>query len=99
MKTVINESGGQVVVAVTGELDTNTSAAFQKDVAPLMERTELAVTLDMGKLDYISSKALRILISFRQAILSHGGSLTVSAVSPTVREVFDMTGLTSSFLD
>jgi anti-anti-sigma factor len=49
-------------------------------------------------LEYISSKALRVLISFQQEILAGGGTLTVTNVQPGVREIFDMTGLTASFI-
>lgn len=97
MKTKITEKDGKVTVAVQGELDTDTSVDFQKEVAPLMERQNLAVELDGDKLEYISSKAIRVLISLQQRIMANGGSLVVTRVQPAVREIFDMTGLTRSF--
>lgn len=98
MKTVITESDGKVIVAVSGELDTVTCAEFQKDTACLTGREGLSVELDFSKLDYISSKALRVVIALRQTIVSAGGSLKVTSITPTVKEIFDMTGLSGSFL-
>jgi len=98
MKTSILEKEGKTLVTVQGELDTSTSASFQSDLAPLMEKEGLDVELDLGRLDYISSKALRIIISLQQAIVARHGKMRISQVSPSVREVFDMTGLSKSFL-
>ena len=97
MKTTITEKDGIVTVAVQGELDTDTSSKFQQDVEPLGERQDLAVELNLESLEYISSKAIRVLISFQQRILSKGGSFKITGIQPAVREVFDMTGLSESF--
>lgn len=97
MKTTITEKDGKVIVAVQGELDTDTSKVFQQDVAPLAEREGLTVEMDLSELAYISSKAIRVLISFQQAILSKGGSLKVTGAQPAVCEIFEMTGLARSF--
>ncbi len=98
MKTIIEEKNGGVVVSVQGELDTNTSIQFQRDIEPLMERKDTHVEMDLSKLDYVSSKALRIIVAFQQAVLKNGGSFSITKVTDTVREVFDMTGLSASFL-
>lgn len=99
MKTTITEKDGKTIVAVQGELDTDTSKEFQKEVEPLMEKHGLTVEMDFSQLEYISSKAIRVLISFQQRVIAQGGSLKVVNVQPTVMEIFDMTGLSRSFLE
>ena len=49
------------------------------------------LTLDFGKLDYISSAGLRVLLSAHKAMLGKGG-MTVTNVNEVVQEVFDVTG-------
>ena len=98
MKTTIQEISGKTRVTVQGELDTISSAAFQKNIAPLMEKEGLDVELNLEKLEYISSKALRVIVSFQQAVLANHGSFCITEVSDPVREVLDMTGLSKSFL-
>lgn len=98
MKTIIEEKNGVVIVSVQGELDTDTSAQFQRDIEPLMERKDTKVEMDLSKLEYMSSKALRILVAFQQAVTRNGGSFSITKVTDTVQEVFDMTGLSASFL-
>lgn len=97
MKTIIEEKNGVVIVSVQGELDTDTSAQFQRDIEPLMERKDTKVEMDLSKLDYMSSKALRIIVAFQQAVMRNGGSFSITKVTDTVQEVFDMTGLSASF--
>lgn len=97
MKTIIEEKNRVVVVSVQGELDTDTSAQFQRDIEPLMERKDTKVEMDLSKLEYMSSKALRIIVAFQQAVMRNGGSFSITKVTDTVQEVFDMTGLSASF--
>jgi len=98
MKTTITEKDGKIILAVEGELDTDTCAQFKEDIEPLMNSAPKAVEVDMKDLAYISSKALRILVSLQQSVLAAGGTLAATNVAPGVREVFDMTGLSASFI-
>ncbi|MBO4842549.1 MAG: STAS domain-containing protein [Bacteroidales bacterium] len=98
MKTTITEKDGRVVLAVEGELDTDTCPQFKEDIQPLLDQAPKALEVDMQALEYISSKALRILISLQQAVVANKGAFKVTNVQPAVREVFDMTGLAASMI-
>lgn len=98
MKTTITEKDGQFVLAIEGELDTDTCSQFKEDIEPLMTSAPKAVEIDMKELAYISSKALRILVSLQQHVAAGGGTLKVKNVTPAVQEIFDMTGLSASLL-
>ena len=98
MKTTITEKEGIITIAVTGELDTDTTIGFRQEVEPVMERKNVNVELDFSELEYISSKALRVLISLQQQVMAGGGTFKVTNVQPAVREVFDMTGLSASLI-
>ena len=62
------------------------------------EIKDATVEMDLSKLDYISSKALRIMVAFHQSVLKNGGSFSILQVTDAVREVFEMTGLAASLL-
>ena len=98
MKTTITEKDGQVVLAIEGELDTDTCSQFKEAIMPLIDQAPKALEVDMQALEYISSKALRILISLQQAVVNGKGTFQVTNVQPAVREIFDMTGLAASML-
>lgn len=98
MKTDIKQKEGVTLITVRGELDTDTCAEFQEKTAPVADVPGAKVEMDLSALEYISSKALRVLISLQQRVTGQGGTLTVTAVSDAVREIFDMTGLSDSLL-
>lgn len=98
MKTTITEKEGIITIAVSGELDTDTTLTFRSEVEPVTLRKGVNVELDFSELEYISSKALRVLISLQQEVKAGGGSFAVVNVQPAVKEVFDMTGLSASLI-
>ena len=51
----------------------------------------------MSQLTYVSSSGLRVLLSARSASRKRGGDLFLCALSPSVREVFDMVGFSAIF--
>ncbi len=86
-KTVEN---GKAVLSPEGRLDTTTAPELEsvlKEVMPGL--TEL--TLDLDKLEYISSAGLRVLLSAQKAMNSQG-SMTVTHVNETIQEIFEVTG-------
>ena len=60
-----------------------------------MEHPQLL--LDCRKLEYISSSGLRIFLKLKKSVDTKGGQVTLSALQPTVREVFEMTGFAKMF--
>ena len=98
MKTTITEKEGIIKIAVSGELDTDTTQAFRSEAEPVTQRKGVNVELDFSKLEYISSKALRVLIALQQQVIAGGGTLKVTNVQPAVQEIFDMTGLSDSLI-
>ena len=83
-----NESA--LTVALEGRLDTLTAPELEKDL-----QTSLAgvtsLTLDLEKLEYISSAGLRVLLS-AQKIMNRVGEMKVCHVNETVAEIFEVTG-------
>lgn len=96
MHTVKTRTGGELILAVEGRLDTATAPLLEEELkTDLNGVTDL--TLDFEKLAYISSAGLRIMIWALHA-LPRGGRLRVKHVNEVVREILDITGL-SEILD
>ena len=74
-----------------GRMDT-TSAPAAQEVFLKTAGEYAKITLDFASLDYVSSAGLRALLVLQQQVNRTGGSLTLTHVSPAVREVFEMTG-------
>ena len=76
-------------IKLTGWLDTQTAPELDKEIKSLGEEIT-ALTLDMEKLEYISSAGLRLIVA---AYKKMNGALTLRNVSDEIMSVIKMTGL------
>ena len=84
------QEGSTLTVALEGRLDTTTAPELEADLKESLNGvTEL--TMDLEKLDYISSAGLRVLL-WAQKTMNQNGSMVVKNVSEVVNEVFEVTG-------
>ena len=90
MTVEIKKSVEEVVLQVTGRLDTTTAPALDKAIAENMNGIK-SLVLDFKALEYISSAGLRVLLS-AQKKMQQIGSMKVINVCEEVMEVFDITG-------
>lgn len=85
----------QNTLSLSGRLDTGTAPQLEKELSDLLPTAD-ALTLDLEKLEYISSAGLRVILKTQKALAKKAG-LTVAHVPEAVQEVFDITGF-SDFL-
>lgn len=89
------EKKNEESLVLTGRLDTMTAPELEAEISALLPTVQ-SLTLDMEKLDYISSAGLRVILKTQKALEKKGG-LKLTNVTAAVREVFDITGF-SDFL-
>ena len=91
MEIVINHTKEEMVIALTGRLDTVTSLdllkAFNEE-----DIVEPVVTVDMKNLEYISSAGLRALLSMKKELKTKDKVLEVANLNKVCTEVFKVTG-------
>ena len=82
--------GGNVVIALSGRLDTVTSPEFE---AALDEALPAAtdLVLDLDGLEFISSAGLRLVLR-AQKTMNTQGAMRLTHVGDSVMEIFDITG-------
>ena len=83
------------ILALVGRLDTMTAPELEAEISAMLPIVQ-TLTLDMEKLDYISSAGLRVILKTQKALEKKSG-LKLTHVSDEVKEVFDITGF-SDFL-
>ena len=84
------QNGNALTITLEGRLDTVTSPDLEKELSSSLDAAE-TLTLDFGKLDYISSAGLRVLLAAHK-VMSKKGGMKVTNVNEIVKEVFDVTG-------
>ena len=84
------QNGNSLTVAIEGRIDTTTAPKLEAELkASLDGITEL--TMDLSKLDYISSAGLRVLLS-AQKMMNKQGEMKVAGANDAVQEIFAVTG-------
>ena len=86
-KTMTNNT---LLLSLEGRLDTVTAPLLENELKDLLPGID-ALTLDFGKLEYISSAGLRVLLSAHKAMAGHG-SMELTGVNETIMEIFEVTG-------
>ena len=84
------QNGTALEIAREGRLDTMTAPELEAELKQSLEAAD-SLVLDFGKLDYISSAGLRVLLSAHKTMSPKGG-MKVTNVNEIVREVFEVTG-------
>ncbi len=82
----------ELLIKVSGRLDTTTAPALEEEIKASILGIE-QLTFDLSDLEYISSAGLRVLLA-TQKIMNDQGSMKVTSVNDTVMEVFEVTGFT-----
>ena len=85
-----NLNGTALEIALAGRLDTMTAPELEAELNKDLGGAD-SLTLDFGKLDYISSAGLRVLLTAHKAMAAKGG-MKICNVNEVVQEVFEVTG-------
>ncbi len=97
MTLTISSAGDTIHGVLEGRLDTASSQQFSIDMQPLLEGADKHIILDCNKLEFISSSGLRLFLTLRKATIAKGGDVTITGVSPEIKQVFTITGFYSLF--
>lgn len=92
MNATETRTGGHVVVAPAGRLDSVTSSAFERQLAAIIGRGDGRIVLDLGAVEYISSVGLSAILSAAKKMKSVNGRLALANLNDRVRLVFEMSG-------
>ena len=87
---IVSNANGEVVLKLSGRLDTATSMQTSNDIDELLNTagTIQRLTIDAGDLEYIASSGLRILLTLAKRYKD----FRIIDVSPEVYDVLNMTG-------
>ena len=80
----------KLILELEGRLDTVTSPELEDELSGSLDGVSELI-IDFGKLEYISSAGLRVLLS-AQKVMNKQGVMKVTNVNETVMEIFEVTG-------
>jgi anti-anti-sigma factor len=91
------QQGNVQVLALSGRVDELASPELDQTFGELIASGEQRVVVDMAGVEYISSSGLRVLLMLYKTMKQTNGHLKLSALSPFVTEVFNVTNYHTLF--
>ena len=97
MKATIEEKDGKWIATLEGELDTAAAQEVEETLRPLQESNGRDVIIECGKLEYIASSGLRILLGILKSAKAAGSKVVLRQVNEDIKNVFKLTGFINIF--
>ena len=86
--------GDVVVLRPVGQLDNETSLAFQTQLMEAVGEGSGRVLIDFTGVDYISSAGLRALMTASKKTKAGGGRIAVAVLNNMVKEIYEISRFT-----
>ncbi len=84
---------GENKFSLSGRLDASTAVQLEAE----LNKISSTITLDLSKLNYISSAGLGVLLAAQQRLSEVSADLKFISVQPQVRHVFEVVGFDKIF--
>lgn len=89
--------GNDILLRVAGRLDTPNSKPFEASLMEVVTTTGGSIVVNLAGVDYVSSSGLRALLVAGKAMRGAKRNLSLAALQPQIREVFDISGFSTLF--
>ena len=90
--------GGTCVVSVAGELDMYSAQRFKETLLGALGNAPASVIVDLTECEFIDSSALGVLIGAHNRLDALSVGLSIVTPNPSIRKVFEITGLDTLFV-
>ena len=91
----VQHHGDRAVVQVSGEVDLATCPQLRAQLIELVDQGVYHLIVDLEQVSFLDSSGIGVLIGALRRLREHGGSLRLTAPSPPVRRVLELTGVTT----
>lgn len=95
MSIETERAGGALVLIPVGRLDSNNAGEAEQIVLGHIAGGETRIVLDFGRLDYISSAGLRVMLMAAKRLKQANGKMVLCSMQDHIREVFEISGFLS----
>ncbi len=96
-KIARENANGVAMLRVEGFLDAHTFEQLEEAIRGIFEGGCYKLVVDLARVDYISSAGAGVLIGARSESQENGGDIVLLNPTESVKEVFDLLGLTQIF--
>src|ERR671918_2529518 len=97
MELSVHENHGVTVVMVSGEMDAGNSTQLGEELDHLLAEGSRKLVIDLGKVGFMNSSGLATLVRYYKLARSNCGDISLAALQPPVRQVFQLSRLDRVF--
>src|SRR5438128_2001637 len=85
------KDGSQMAkLGLDGTLDTATAPQLEKELLQVLDGPTQILVFDLGKLSFLSSGGVRVILSARKRVLERKGSCLMLKVQPRIEKTFEI---------
>jgi anti-sigma B factor antagonist len=77
-------------IGLDGTLDTATAPQLEKQLASVLEGPTQILVFDLGKLSFLSSGGVRVILAARKRVMERKGSCVMLKVQPRIEKTFEI---------
>jgi anti-sigma B factor antagonist len=85
-----NDQKRMAKIGLDGTLDTATAPQLEKQLASVLEGPTQILVFDLGKLSFLSSGGVRVILAARKRVLERKGSCVMLKVQPRIEKTFEI---------
>lgn len=89
--------GATSVLSLRGEVDVYTAPRLRQAIVDLVDAGSPLVVVDMGKVDFLDSTGLGVLVEGLKRARARESDLAIVATQDKILKIFDITGLNKAF--
>jgi anti-sigma B factor antagonist len=90
----IQKHNEQVHLSISGEIDAYTAPKLRESLHPFDDNKHVQMVVDLSGVSYMDSTGLGVLVGLFKNIHGNEGRLILTGLSPRLKRLFDITGLT-----
>ena len=91
LRLIIRSNGpSSATLVVSGRVDGETCAGFDRDVKPLTDKRVARLLIDMTDCHYVSSAGIRSFFDLRKKVQSCQGAVSFCNLQPQIKKVFEI---------
>ena len=97
LKLAHHAKDGIEVIDVQGEIDMYTAPRLRELLIDLVSKGSYQLVVDLGKVGFLDSTGLGVLVGGLRRVRAHDGSLDLVCMQQRILKIFRITGLTEVF--
>lgn len=94
MRYPVKQEANGARVCPEGDIDLHAAPEFRKVLHKVLEGGPTSITVDLSGVPFIDSSGIATIVEILKLTRQRGGSVTVEGCQPTVRDTFEIAGLT-----